>query len=282
MSSSSVDEADPSDPPEPSTLEEAQQALHRETAMRRSLEERLRRVEGELSEVTSQFQDFLYIVSHDLNAPMRKILAFSERLSTNCGDQLSEKGRHYVERMSVAAQNLQGLLEGVLTISRVPRMRSEPRRVDLEEVVRRVATELAPRLEAAGAELVYEDLPAVFASGEQMEMLIRNLLDNALKFADPARPPHIELRAVPPADAGSGVCVEVRDNGIGFEPRFSDDVFRIFQRLHPPDRYAGNGIGLTVCRTIVSANGGTISVQSTPGEGSCFRFTLPAPPPAES
>lgn len=267
----------PAAEPEPTTLAEALDALARERSERQALEARLQGVESELKEVSTQFQDFLYIVSHDLNAPMRKILAFSERLVTVCGDGLNEKGRHYLNRMSVAAQNLQVLLEGILTISRVPRMRSDPRRVDLNEVIGRIATEFAGRLEESGAQLEHDELPAVHASGEQVEMLLRNLVDNALKFADPERKPHIEVRVVPEESPGSMVCIEVRDNGLGFEPRFNDDVFRVFQRLHPPEQYEGNGIGLTVCRAIVRVHGGEISAEAEPGEGTRIRFTLPVP-----
>ncbi|MFH1746059.1 MAG: ATP-binding protein [Planctomycetota bacterium] len=251
----------------------------------------LKRAQSELEEFTTRLQrsnreleDFASVASHDLQEPLRKVLTFGDRLQAGCGDTLSAQGRDYVERMRGAAQRMQGLIHDLLAFSRVATQAQPFAPVDLARVVRDVLTDLEVRIEELGAQVTVQQLPTIEADPLQMRQLLQNLIGNALKFHRPNVPPVVRISATTQDDEPASqnvkptgpVChLQIEDNGIGFEEKYCDRIFNVFQRLHGRDAYEGTGIGLAICRKIAERHGGSITATSTPGQGSTFSVTLP-------
>jgi light-regulated signal transduction histidine kinase (bacteriophytochrome) len=250
---------------------------------RKRVEAVLERQREELTRSNVELEQFASIASHDLQEPLRKIRSFGDRLQAAMGDQLPESARGYLDRMLAAAARMQALIEDLLAYSHVSsRARPFPR-VDLDRVVGGVVSDLEASLEEAQGRIECGSLPAVQADETQMRQLFQNLITNALKFRRPGVPPVVTV-AGRPADglAGGEVEVEVRDNGIGIEEPFLEQIFAPFERLNPRSEYKGTGIGLAICRKIAERHRGTITVESRVGEGSVFRVRLPAAVPAPS
>jgi len=229
-------------------------------------------------------QDFASIASHDLQEPLRKIQAFGDRLIVKCAPQLGETGREYLERMQDAARRMQILLHDLLTLSRVTSKAQPFEPVDLKRVIDDVVSNLEVRIEQTGAAVEIGGLPVVEADAAQMRQLFQNLISNALKFQRDGTKPvvHISAKVLDNADTlagampGEEICqVMVADNGIGFDERYLERIFQVFQRLHSRSEYEGTGIGLAVCRKIADRHGGTISAKSAEGNGATFIVTLP-------
>ena len=246
-------------------------------------EAELRSLTTELSRSNEELQQFASVASHDLQEPLRKILAFGDRLQTQFSELLGPTGSDYVERMRKAARRMQTLINGLLDYSRIPTTPPEPVPVDLTRLVKAVAGDLESAIEDTGAELKVGRLPTLDADRVQMRQLFQNLLANALKYRHPDRPPRVEVHAEldrpTPSDEAQRRRVwriSVRDNGIGFDDKYVDRIFAPFQRLHSRAEYEGSGIGLAVCRKIVERHEGAITAHSRPGVGSTFVVTLPA------
>jgi len=266
-------------------LERANAALSDEVEERKAAEEQVRAVAAELGRSNEELEKFAYVASHDLQEPLRKIQAFGDRLKTKCRDLLPDNGKEYVDRMQVAAGRMRRLIDDLLMFSRVATQRRPLVRVDLGKLVREVASDLDVRIAQTEGTVVIGGLPEVDADVTQMRQLFQNLIANALKFHRPGVPPVVEIagepvrRPPPGADAGEPVpmCrVTVRDNGIGFDEKYRDRIFAVFQRLHGRDQYEGTGVGLAICRKIVERHGGTITAHSREGEGTTFVVDLPA------
>ncbi|MDP9291749.1 MAG: ATP-binding protein, partial [Verrucomicrobiota bacterium] len=225
------------------------------------------------------------VASHDLQEPLRKIQAFGDRLRACCGELMGEKGLDYLERMQNAANRMQTLIRDLLTLSRVTSNAHPFVEIDLAEVVRGVLSDLEVRIEQTAAQIEVGFLPKIEADALQMRQLFQNLIANALKFRKPDEPPNIVIAAKmlqvqEPQFIGANiedeVCrIVVQDNGIGFDQKYSDRVFALFQRLHSREEYEGTGIGLAVCRKILDRHSGSIMAKSVAGEGSTFIVTLP-------
>lgn len=223
-----------------------------------------------------ELQDFVHVASHDLQEPLRKVRVFSDRLLKLCGSALPEEGRVYIERMLHAIQRMETLIKDLLTYSRITRRTQTFQPLDLTQTTREVLNDLEVRIEETGANITLGPLPTISADPTQMRQLMQNLLSNALKFRRRDVPPVIQI--VGELLDGGRCRLTVTDNGIGFDEKYLDRIFTVFQRLHSATEYEGTGVGLTVCRKIVERHGGDITAKSKPGEGATFIVTLPVEP----
>jgi light-regulated signal transduction histidine kinase (bacteriophytochrome) len=255
--------------------------LFKDITERKQAAQTLEHKAAELARSNAELEQFAFVASHDLQEPLRKICAFGDRLKSKCGGALPEEGADYLTRMQNAAARMQTLIKDLLTFSRVI-SRTEPFvEVDLSQVVREVLGDLEVRIEKAEATVEVGNLPVIEADATQMRQLLQNLIGNALKFQPPNAKPKVQVHSevVSGNRSNESVCVlTVKDNGIGFEERYMDKIFAVFQRLHGRQEYEGTGIGLAVCRRIVDRHKGTITAKSAPGEGATFIVRLPVRP----
>ncbi|MCB0012178.1 MAG: PAS domain-containing protein [Anaerolineales bacterium] len=237
----------------------------------------------ELERSNRELQDFAYVASHDLQEPLRKIQAFGSRMESVYADVLDERGLDYLQRMQRAAQRMQQLIHDLLSYSRVSTRTNPPEPVNLTEIARDVLSDLDYTIERSHGTVHLSDLGVVEADPVQMRQLFQNLLGNALKFVHPDRQPVVKISCnLPTAESTPGKHIIVSDNGIGFDEKYRDRVFNIFQRLHGRDSYEGTGVGLAICRKIVQRHHGMIDVTSRSGEGTQFHITLPLTQPREA
>ena len=242
----------------------------------------LKELNTELERSNRELQDFAFVASHDLQEPLRKIQAFGDRLRTKHGSQLNDEASDYLQRMQGAAGRMHTLINDLLTFSRVTTKAQPFASTDLNEVARGVLNDLEVRLQETDGTVEIGELPSIDADALQMRQLLQNLIGNAIKFHRPGVPPIIKIDGTISPDAGDDepngkktLALTVEDNGIGFDEKYLDRIFTPFQRLHGRTEYPGTGIGLAVCRKIVERHGGTLTAQSTPGEGSIFIAILP-------
>jgi light-regulated signal transduction histidine kinase (bacteriophytochrome) len=256
------------------------------TIERKRGQDRLERTAAMLSRSNRELQDFASVASHDLQEPLRKIQAFGDRLKAKCQGQLTADAEDYLGRMLNAAHRMQTLINDLLTFSRVTTKGQPFSQVDLGVVVKEVLADLEVRIEQSGGVVEVSDLPVIDADPLQMRQLFQNLIANALKFRKPEEAPRVTISArsnSPGASVRSSSFastekwqISVADNGIGFDEKYLDRIFTVFQRLHGRNTYEGTGVGLAVCRRIVERHGGDITASSQPGEGAHFIVTLPA------
>ena len=244
---------------------------------RKDGEEKLRRFAEQLERSNSELQNFASVASHDLQEPLRKIQAFGDRLKAKCSDGLGELGLDYLGRMQNAAQRMQILIQDLLKLSRVTSRAQPFERCDLAAIAQAVISDLEVAIEQSGGKIEVGKLPTIDADPLQMRQLFQNLISNGLKFRVPNTPPCVQISgAAIPADDGDDLCQLVfTDNGIGFEEKFAEQIFVVFQRLHGRTEFEGTGIGLAVCRKITDRHGGSIVAKSTEGHGAKFIVTLP-------
>ncbi len=240
------------------------------TASKRTKYELAQRLE-ELSRSNAELEQFAYVASHDLQEPLRKVAAYAELLQKRHTQQLDPSGHKYVAYIIDGAMRMQSLISDLLAYSRVGRDELSAEPVDLAVVLRQVLTDLAAKIHKYQARITYEPLPIVSAGFQQMSQLLQNLIGNAIKFHSD-EPPQVHISA---RQQGDKWLIGVQDNGIGIEPEYTERIFAIFQRLHSRSHYPGTGIGLAICKKIVERYGGSIWVESQPGQGSTFYFTLP-------
>lgn len=224
----------------------------------------------ELRRSNSDLEQFAYVASHDLQEPLRMVANYTELLAQRYRGKLDERADKYLHYASDGARRMQSLVGDLLAYSRVGSQGKPFVPVDTNETVKHVARSLSAALEESGATLDVGELPVVLADPTQLHQLFQNLIANALKFRSEV-PPTIIVRAT---EDGDRWRFSVADNGIGFDMRFADRIFQMFQRLHERERFSGSGIGLAIAKRVVERHGGTISVESTPGEGTTFFFTL--------
>ncbi len=243
---------------------------------RKLAEEQLRVFNHKLQLSNRELQDFAFVASHDLQEPLRKVQTFADRLSTKYSGALDETGLDYLERMRNAAGRMQTLIHDLLSFSRVTTKAQPFMPVDVEEITKGVLSDLEVKIEETGASVEMIGLPVIDADPSQMRQLVQNLVGNALKFRRDGVAPVVKISAEPRENGNGGAFeITVEDNGIGFDEKYLDKIFTVFQRLHGRAEYEGSGIGLAVCRKIVERHNGTITAISTPGNGAKFKFTLP-------
>jgi len=261
----------------------AQRQLQRH---RDHLEEAVQHRTAELERSNRELEQFAYVASHDLQEPLRKIIAFGDLLVSRHAEGLTETGEDYTRRMIDAAARMQRLIDDLLLLSRVSTKGAPFEEVDLNEAAETVLSDLDPRIRETGACIEAGRLPTIEADATQMRQLLQNLVLNALKFRKEGVPPLVRISArtpetVPQLSTLGNRGVEdfcelvVQDNGIGFDNQYADRIFGVFQRLHGRGEYPGSGIGLAVCRRIVERHHGTITARGRDGEGAAFVVTLP-------
>jgi PAS domain S-box-containing protein len=218
-------------------------------------------------------QNFASVAAHDLQEPLRKIQAFGDRLNVGYRAALDEKGLDYLRRMLNATGRMQTLIQDLLALSRVTSEGRPSVPVDLARLTREVLADLDERVSENKARVEIGDLPVIEGDPGQIRQLLQNLIGNSLKFHKKDEAPIIRVSA---ATAGDGACrLVVEDNGIGFDEKYLDRIFTVFQRLHTRAEYDGTGVGLAICRQIAQAHGGDITAKSAPNHGATFIVTLP-------
>ena len=238
------------------------------------LEARVAERTAKLAEANLHLESFAYSVSHDLKAPLRGIDGYSRLLLEDYREQLPEEGQHFLDNIRGASERMNQLIDDLLAYSRMERRALSHARVPLAGVVRQVMAEREIEVQESGAQVTVEvaDL-AVLADVDALLQVVRNLVDNGLKFSRQARPPHIVIRAV---RDGSKAVLTVADNGCGFDMKYHDRIFDIFQRLHRAEEYPGTGVGLAIVRKAAERMGGRVWAVSEPGAGATFFLELPA------
>lgn len=255
-------------------------AVRYEITERKLAEEQLNVYAKKLELSNRELQDFASVAAHDLQEPLRKIQSFSDRLKMKAKDELSSDSLDYLSRIQNSAQRMQVLINDLLSYSRVTTKAQPFSPVCLNQVLTQVVSDLEVRLEQSKGKIEWENLPTIDADSTQMHQLFQNLISNAIKFSRPGIPPLVKVEAKileqsPLGPPGPACQICVKDNGIGFEEKYLDRIFTIFQRLHGRHEYEGTGIGLAVCRKIVDRHGGIITATSISDEGSIFIVTLP-------
>jgi PAS domain S-box-containing protein len=221
-----------------------------------------------VAERTAQLEAFAYSVSHDLKAPLRGIHGYSRLLDKNYADQLDDEGKLFLKNISQAADSMRQLIDDLLEYSRMERRDIASREIDLRGIVTGLLEEFEPQIKARAVE-VQVDLPctSLHADFESLAQIMRNLIDNAIKYSSQQKYPKIEIGG---RLLDNNCQVWVRDNGIGFEMRYQERIFEIFQRLHRVDEYPGTGIGLAIVQKAMQRMGGRVWAESEPGQGATF------------
>lgn len=222
---------------------------------------------------------FLHIASHDLQEPTRSVVSFCQLLAKSLEGRLSPEQQDYISHAVGGAKRMRLIVQDLGTYARAGARTATPGRVEVAQVAADVLRAVQAQADEAGAGITVGPLPAVQGDRAQVAELLRNLVDNALKFTAPDRAPAIGIDAWRDGDGAPFWTFRVSDNGIGIDARHHDRVFGLFQRLHGRDSYEGTGIGLAICRKIVERHGGRIWVESVPGQGTSVLFTLPVAQP---
>jgi signal transduction histidine kinase len=252
--------------------------LQQEIAKSKSAEEaladrtiQLERINRELVALNAELDDFTNMASHDMQEPLRTLMAFSDLLRKDLGDSLSGQAAKDLTFITDAANRMQALIQDLLALSRAGRAPQKKEKVSLRECADLALEALAMRVKETGAQIMRDKLPDVWGDSTLLTQLYQNLIGNALKFSGDQRP-IIQLTF---EEREGAQVFGVKDNGIGIEPNYAREIFKPFRRLHGRAEYEGSGVGLAICRKIVGRHGGKIWVESEPGKGAHFRFTFP-------
>jgi signal transduction histidine kinase len=250
------------------------------TELNRQLLENIARLET----ANKDLDFFAFMASHDLQAPLRKIRMFSDRLLLNSKETLGKDAQLYLTRIQEVSKRMQDLINDILRFSKISLEKESPEEVDMNGILGDVLSEMDGLIREKRADIVIDKLPVLPVNAILMGTLFSNLINNALKYSRKETPPQVRIRSdTTTATTGTnGMSVEtkycriyVEDNGIGFEQKYAEQIFDMFRRLHPSAEYEGTGIGLALCKKIVEKHSGFISARSKPEEGSVFILSLP-------
>ncbi len=243
----------------------------RREQMQIELERQVQLRTADLQATLSELEAFSYSVSHDLRAPLRSLDGFSQALLEDYSDSLESDGKLYLERIRANAQKMAQLIDALLQLSRVTRAEFNPAPVDLSALVRQIASDVRASDPRRDCEFTIEDGVSAEADARLIEVALQNLLNNAWKFSSQRRQTRIQFGVAP--HNGVLACY-IRDNGAGFDMKYSEKLFTAFQRLHDVREFEGTGIGLATVNRILKRHGARIWAESAPGQGACFYFTL--------
>jgi PAS domain S-box-containing protein len=231
-----------------------------------------KRVQEELRRANEDLEQFAFSASHDLQEPLRTISIYSELLGRYCGDQLDSNALQYMRFVREGATRMEALVHDLLAYTRTAEFETPTESTDAHEALNAVLSDLGPAISEAGARVSADPLPSVRVHPTHLQQLLQNLIANAVKFRNPGTAPEVHISA---ERKGDQWIFTVQDNGIGIEPQYRENIFGLFKRLHTNAEYAGTGLGLAICQRIVDRYHGRIWVESQPGRGSAFHFTLP-------
>lgn len=244
----------------------------RDVTTRNERKRALQQANERLKSSNERLEHFAYAASHDLKEPLRMVSSYLRLVQRRADEELTDETREYLEYAVDGADRMGAMIDGLLQYSRIETQGSAFEPVDLNDVVADVQSDLDVRISESNAEITVEELPHVAGDEHQLRQVFQNLMANAIEYSGDDRP-RISIDA---ERSGDMWTVSVRDYGIGIEPEYQSKIFEVFQRLHAESEHSGSGIGLALCERIVERHGGTISVDSEPGEGSTFSFSLPA------
>lgn len=239
---------------------------------RKTTEKRLRQATDELARSNRDLESFAHVASHDLQEPLRMVSSFLTLLQEKYKDQLDDTARDYIGFSVEGSVRMASLIHDLLDYARVNTKGKEPVPVDLNLVGEEVKANLRASIDESNTLITVDPLPTIQADAAQMRQLFQNLIGNAIKFRVKGGHPEIFIGA---SRQNHEWVFQIKDNGIGIDPSQFDRIFQVFQRLHGRDEYTGTGIGLAICKKIVERHGGRIWVESEPGKGTTFWFSLP-------
>jgi signal transduction histidine kinase len=260
--------------------------LERELAQNKKYKIELESKIANLNRSNSELEQFAYVASHDLQEPLRKIRSFTDLLIAKYLPTLTEEGGMMLRKIDKSASRMQLLIDDLLAFSRSIDDSQDPEQVDLNNVLEEVLHNLSESIEKKAVEIYVEPLPLIIGHGSQMVQLFQNLLSNSIKYSKPGLPPKISITCsevegsdIPDAKLSqefkSFYCIVVQDNGIGFKKEYAEKIFVIFKRLHSQEMFQGSGIGLAICRKVISNHNGYISAEGKEGLGAKFYLYLP-------
>jgi light-regulated signal transduction histidine kinase (bacteriophytochrome) len=246
-------------------------SVNRDITARKRAEEALKALTEDLRRSNAELEQFAYVASHDLQEPLRMISSYVQLLGRRYQGKLDDDADEFIHFAVDGAKRMQNLINDLLSYSRVGTRTHPLVLVSAEDILKEALANLQFLIDENGARITHGSLPVVRGDFSQLVTVFQNLLGNAIKFRG-AEPPciHIEAR-----QAEDEWIFSLRDNGIGIDPKFAERIFVIFQRLNDRTAYPGTGIGLAICKRVVQRHGGRIWVESKPGEGATFSFTLP-------
>lgn len=242
---------------------------------RKRIEEELNNYARELARSNRDLEEFASIASHDLQEPLRKVMAFGQRLVECSKDSLEEEANKNLERMLNATKRMKRFIDDLLDYSRLSGQPRPFSPTNLNHVIDNVLFDLELTLEICKGEVEVSKLPIIDSDATQMHQVFLNLINNAMKFKKEDTPPRIKIYAS--EESNGRLEITVQDNGIGFDNSFQDRIFKPFERLHGMSQYEGTGIGLALCRKIIERHGGTIRAEGQPGVGTRIIISLPLP-----
>ena len=262
------------------TLRHARDRLQAELEQRQQREAEVRKLNqeltlraGELAAANKELESFAYSVSHDLRAPLRHLVGYSELLQKHASGSLDDKSQKYVQTILESGKRMGNLIDDLLAFSRIGRVDSRTAELDLQHLVKEVVSEIGRQTKERNISWKIGALPVCHGDRSLLRLVVVNLVSNAVKFTGTRSPAEIEIGYV--NGNADNIEIFVRDNGVGFEMQYVDKLFGVFQRLHRADEFEGTGIGLATVQRIIHRHGGTVRAQGAVNRGATFYFTLP-------